>query len=196
MRKEKLEELKSYIEEFKTVSSEKVDETGFITVERRLYTLNSGKSFTRENILKNGKDGSAAIILPLTKEYGTILVVEPRVLTKSGVGIGLPAGYIEDGEEPVSAALRELREETGYVPNKIEEICSYYQDEGCSKAFNHSFIAYDVEKKYEQNLDKDEYIKYFHCTYEEALELMDMGYINSANSMLTLEKSKQYIKRR
>ena len=196
MRKEKLDELKSYMEEFKTLREERLDGTGFITVERKLYTLNSGKSIIRENILKNRKDGSAAIILPLTKEYGTILVVEPRVLTKSGVGISLPAGYIEDGEEPVDAALRELKEETGYVPNRIEEICSYYQDEGCSKALNHSFIAYDVEKKYDQNLDKDEFIKYFECTYEEALELMDMGYINSANSMLTLEKSKQYIKRR
>ena len=196
MRKEKLDELKSYMEEFKTLRVERLDGTGFITVERKLYTLNSGKSIIRENILKNRKDGSAAIILPLTKEYGTILVVEPRVLTKSGVGISLPAGYIEDGEEPVDAALRELKEETGYVPNRIEEICSYYQDEGCSKALNHSFIAYDVEKKYDQNLDKDEFIKYFECTYEEALELMDMGYINSANSMLTLEKSKQYVKRR
>ena len=196
MRKEKLDELKSYMEEFKTLREERLEETGFITVERKLYTLNSGKSIIRENILKNRKDGSAAIILPLTKEYGTILVVEPRVLTKSGVGISLPAGYIEDGEEPVDAALRELKEETGYVPNRIEEICSYYQDEGCSKALNHSFIAYDVEKKYDQNLDKDEFIKYFECTYEEALELMDMGYINSANSMLTLEKSKQYVKRR
>jgi len=196
MRKEKLDELNSYMEEFKTLREERLEETRFITVERKLYTLNSGKSIIRENILKNRKDGSAAIILPLTKEYGTILVVEPRVLTKSGVGISLPAGYIEDGEEPVDAALRELKEETGYVPNRIEEICSYYQDEGCSKALNHSFIAYDVEKKYDQNLDKDEFIKYFECTYEEALELMDMGYINSANSMLTLEKSKQYVKRR
>ena len=110
MRKEKLDELKSYMEEFKTLREERLEETGFITVERKLYTLNSGKSIIRENILKNRKDGSAAIILPLTKEYGTILVVEPRVLTKSGVGISLPAGYIEDGEEPVDAALRELKE--------------------------------------------------------------------------------------
>ena len=196
MRKEKLDELKSYIEEFKTVDSKKVDGSGFLTIEKRLYTLNSGKIIARENILKNSKDGSACVILPLTKEYGTILVIEPRVLTKTGVGISLPAGYIEDDEEPVNAALRELKEETGYVPSRIEEICSYYQDEGCSRALNHSFIAYDVEKKYEQNLDKDEYVKYFECTYDEALELMDMGYINSANSMLTLEKSKQYIKRR
>ena len=43
---------------------------------------------------------------------------------------------------------------------------------------------------------QNEYVKYFECTYDEALELMDMGYINSANSMLTLEKSKQCIKRR
>ena len=45
-----------------------------------------------------------------------------------------------------------------------------------------------------QNLDKDEYIKYFECTYDEALELVDMEYINDAGSILLLEKSKVYMK--
>lgn len=195
MRKEKLEELKGYIEEFKTIKVEELENPGFLTIHKRLYTLQNGKQVTREILKKNKKDGSAAIILPLTKDLETILVIEPRVATKEGVGISLPAGYIEEGEDPVVAAQRELREETGSEASRIEEICSYYQDEGISGAFNHSFIAYDVEQKYEQDLDKDEFIKYFKCTYEEALELVELGYINGANSILTLEKSKQYIRR-
>ena len=195
MRKEKLEELKGYIEEFKTRKVEELENPGFLTIHKRLYTLQNGKQVTREILKKNKKDGSAAIILPLTKDLETILVIEPRVATKEGVGISLPAGYIEEGEDPVVAAQRELREETGFEASHIEEICSYYQDEGISGAFNHSFIAYDVEQKHEQDLDKDEFIKYFKCTYEEALELVELGYINGANSILTLEKSKQYIRR-
>lgn len=195
MRKEKLEELKGYIEEFKTIKVEELENPGFLTIHKRLYTLQNGKQVTREILKKNKKDGSAAIILPLTKDLETILVIEPRVATKEGVGISLPAGYIEEGEDPVVAAQRELREETGFEASRIEKICSYYQDEGISGAFNHSFIAYDVEQKYEQDLDKDEFIKYFKCTYEEALELVELGYINGANSILTLEKSKQYIRR-
>ena len=44
------------------------------------------------------------------------------------------------------------------------------------------------------NIDKDEFIKYVTCHYDEALYLMEQGYINDSNSIITLEKSKKYVK--
>lgn len=201
MRKEKLEELKSYIEEFKTIKVENINgkqDKSFLKIDRKLYYLNNGKAIIREEIIKNNGDGSAAIVLPITKENNTLLIVEPRVLTDLGVGIGFPAGYIEKNENPYQAALRELQEETGYSiesKDNLIQLSSFYQDEGCSRAFNHIFLALNCEKKYSQNLDEGEYIKYFECTYEEALELEQMGYINGSNSIIALEKSKNYIKK-
>ena len=37
------------------------------------------------------------------------------MFSKRTVGIGVPAGYIEDGEDSYVAALRELEEETALV---------------------------------------------------------------------------------
>lgn len=197
MRKEKLEELKSYIEEFKTIKAfESVEQPRFLKARQYKFLLGNGEIITREEMIKNNSSGSAVIILPVTKDNNTILVVEPRVFTKETVGVGLPAGYIEIGEESIIAAKRELEEETGYVSNNLIELASFYQDEGCSRAFNTSFLALDAEKIGLQKLDESEFIHYFECTFDEALELVDLGYIKGANSILTLEKAKAYMKER
>ena len=196
MRKEKIEELESIIDGFKTISKVKLyREAKFIKGEVYSCTLNNGKTITREKIVKNGKDGSASIVLPVTKDNNVILTVEPRVFSKRTVGIGIPAGYIEEGEDPYVAALRELEEETGYVPNKLISLGGFYQDMGCSSAYNQTFIALDCEKKTNQHLDPGEHIRYFDCTYDEALELIDLGYIEGCNAIITLGKAKKYMKR-
>ena len=193
MNNQKLNELKEIIEEFKTVKKEETT-AKFIQTKAYNFTLNNGLTQKREQIIKGKKDGSAAIIIPYVGD-NILVVVEPRVFTKLGVGVGFPAGYIEEGEDPEYAALRELREETGLVPEKIEEIDAFYQDEGCSSAYNHIFIAYNCKKVFEQQLDKDEYIKYMQFSENELFELEEAGYINGANSKLGINKIKT-LKRR
>lgn len=194
MRAEKLKELKRIIKELKTISCEEVnlEGKGFLSIKGYNFKLKDGKIITREQIIKGGKDGSAAIILPVTKEGNIVVIIESRAITKEGVGVGFPAGYIENGENPKEAAFREITEETGYQPKRMELLAKYYQDQGCSKAFNHSFIAFDCEKTKEQNLDSDELIRYMEFTFKEVIELDEKGYINDANSLLALERAKKY----
>lgn len=197
MRKEKLKELEEIINEFKTISKEKLDKAPtFIKSEVYRFNLNNGKTITREKLIKQGMDGCAAVILPVTLDNNVILTVEPRVFSKRGVGVGLPAGYIEKGEDKYEAALRELEEETGYVTDKLISMGGFYQDMGISSAYNETFLALDCKKKGAQHLDKDEYIKYINCTFDEALELVSLGYIEGCNAIITLEKAKKYIKKR
>lgn len=196
MRKEKLELIKNYLEELKTIKRE-VDKNPnhrFVTTIPYLYTLSNGRVIKREQVLKNDSNGSAVMVAPYIKETGEFLVViEPRVFTKLGVAVSFPAGYIEEGEKPEVSALRELKEETGYIAGKMIHLDSYYQDEGVSAAFNHSFLALECEKKFEQDLDENEIVKYTTLTYEELLELEKEGIINGANTKLTLAKIKNYI---
>ena len=199
MRKEKLEELKRYVEELKTIERiERFDNNKpFLKVKSYNYKLNNGIVLPREQIIKGKGDGSAAIVMPITKDNEVLTVVEPRTPTKLGVAVGFPAGYIEPGENPIISASRELREETGFTTDKeLIKLDSFYQDEGCSSAYNYSFLALDCEKTNEQELDKDEIVRYMLFSYEEFFELEEMGYICSSNVKLTLEKSKKYMKGR
>lgn len=197
MRKEKLQELKGYIDELKTIKLLKTEEKPeFLKSVVYECILNNGETIKREKLIKGSNDGSAVIILGTTNDNELILTVEPRVFTKRTVGIGLPAGYIEDNEMPIDAAVRELKEETGCVGNDIISLGGFYQDMGISSAYNRMFLIRNCIETHELNPDPGEFVKYFKCTLDEALELVNMGYIEGCNALITLDRAKKYIKRR
>lgn len=199
IRKEKLEELKTIIETLRTVEivPRKVEqEKKFLQSEVYSFKLNNRMIISREKLVKGKKDGSACIIVPILENGDVMIVIEPRVFTDLTVGIGFPAGYVEADEPVEVAALRELREETGLVPEKLIELDSYYQDEGCSSALNHIFLALDCKCQYDQELDPDEVVQYMTLRYDELFDLEKMGYMKGCNAKLALSKSKPYMKGR
>ena len=199
IRKEKLEELKYIVEQLKTIEiSERIVEqkNKFLQSKSYNFKLNNGIIIPRERLIKGGKDGSAAVIMPVLPNNEVLTIIEPRVFTEFTVGVGFPAGYIENGEDARLGALRELREETGFVPREMIEMDSFYQDEGVSSALNHIFLALDCEKKFNQELDENEIVEYMTFNYDELFELEKLGYIKGVNSKLALEKSKVYMKGR
>lgn len=195
MKEEKILELEKIIDEFKTIEvSENKKQAKFLKFKSYDFKINNGKTITREELIKGNSDGCAVIIIPVLENGNFLTVIEPRVFTELGVGIAFPAGYIDKNEKPVDAALRELSEETGYVPEKIEYIDSFYQDEGCSRAMNYIFIAKGCKKKEKQHLDEDEFIKYMEFSFDELLDLESFEYIKGGNTKLALLKLKEIFK--
>lgn len=199
MRKEKLDELNKLIDKYRTISKteEKQVADSFITVHEAKYTLNNGETISRDRIMKNHLNGSSCNVLPVTKDGEVILVVQPRVHVKSGVGVEIPAGLCENTEDILQTAKREMLEETGYTTSddKFIFLTKCYQDEGCSSAVSNFYVALDCEKVAEQHLDSDEFISIFKCSVDEAFELIDMGYIGGAFTILNFELARKYLKK-
>ena len=155
MRKEKLEELKQYIEELKTIKFNKTSGT-FLKSEGYNCTLNNGVIIKREKLIKGNNDGSAVIIMPVTTNNEILTVIEPRVFTKETVGIGLPAGYIEKGEDVKKAAIREMYEETGLTLTPVDAGCyekpfftsTGMTDETCAAVFG--YLSGDVSNSHQE----------------------------------------------
>lgn len=54
-------------------------------------------------------------------------------------------------------------------------------------------LALNCKKLKMQNLDQDEFIRYFECSFDEAKELVKRGYITDLQSQYTIEKANSYI---
>lgn len=189
------QEIIKALEELKTIHLERKGEPSFLSIESYECSLNNGKKIKREKLLKHGSDGSAVIIYPITDEGKIILACEPRVFTETTVDIGFPAGYIEKSESNITAAKRELLEETGYEARELIHLGSCYQDQGCSGALNHYFLALGCKRVSDQHLDDSEYVRYFTVTSDELKELVDGGYITGLNTNYLYLKGENYVKK-
>lgn len=186
-------DLSRFFDEYRLLEKEKIDSINFLSIESFQCTLNNGKIIKREKVLKNGKDGDAVIIFPITQENKVIIACEPRVFTKETVDVGFPAGYVEEKEEVLAAAKRELLEETGYSSDEFVLVGSFYQDQGCSAALNHYYIAFNCVLTSKQKLDESEFIKYFLVDFDELKELYQNGYFKGLNSAYLIEKVHNYL---
>jgi ADP-ribose pyrophosphatase len=84
-------------------------------------------------------------MVAVTERDEVILVRSYKHGTRT-VSLAVPAGYIEDGEEPLAAAKRELQEETGYASEDWTSLGRYVVDGNYGVATEHIFLARAARK--------------------------------------------------
>lgn len=152
-------------------------------------TLPNGNTSGREFIRHNGAVG----IVPLTDDGKVIMERQFRypiyeVITE------IPAGKLDTKEEDrLSAAKRELREETGYTASEWICLGDYYPAAAYSDERLTLYLARGL-KLGEQKLDPDEFL------YVEAVPLEDLvnavlnGEITDGKTQVALLKADYYLK--
>jgi ADP-ribose pyrophosphatase len=92
----------------------------------------------------------------------------------------LPAGTSDRDETPEQCAERELQEETGYKPGRLEKLGGFYLAPGYCSEYQHVFLATDLS---ESKLEGDEpAIHLERYSLQDALALVRDGTIEDAKS--------------
>lgn len=89
--------------------------------------------------------GRSVVIVPVLGDGRVVFVRQWRAPIGKWV-VELPAGRVESGEDPRSAALRELEEETGYRASRIIELGRAYVSPGYSDELITAFLAEGLER--------------------------------------------------
>lgn len=107
--------------EWKELRRKKLIDSEWYTAESRDYLLPDGQEQAEHYVVAE-KPGTT--IVALTQE-GRILLVKQFRTAIGGVMYDLPSGGIEDGDDIVETAKRELLEETGYASEDWQYVAMF-----------------------------------------------------------------------
>jgi ADP-ribose pyrophosphatase len=163
-----------------TIHSTPIYDGRIISLQVDEVRLPNGEKASRE-IVKH--PGAVAVIAILE---GKLVVVEQfrKPLEKSIVEI--PAGKLDPGEDPLHAAHRELREETGFTSPSLTLIHSFYTAPGFTDELIHLYYTDQLIAGIEQP-DEDEFLECESITLDEALQMIVQGRISDAKTIIAIQ---------
>ena len=121
--------------------------------------------------------GAWVNIIPITPSGQVLLVRQYRHGTEE-VTLEIPGGLVESGQEPEEAALRELREETGYGCSSMKLLGRVRPNPAILNNWCYSFLAEPVEQEGEVEFDETEDISLVRVDLHQIPELILSGQID------------------
>lgn len=140
----------------------------------------SGMEVEREIVRHPG----AAVLLAVTRDERVLLVRQFRYAAGE-ILLEVPAGTIDPGETPEETAARELVEETGYHPGRLEKLAEFFPSPGILAERMHLFLATELEKR-QASPDPDESLELVELPWERALALEPGKDVRDAKTIVAL----------
>lgn len=144
--------------------------------------LPNGKTARREVVEHNG----GVMIAPLDSEDNLYFVKQFRY-PYAEIVTELPAGKLEKGEDPFEAGVRELKEETGAVAEKIVSLGKLYPSPGYCGEIIHLYLATGLSFG-RQNPDEDEFLEVFKIPLEKAVQMVMNGELPDSKTQTAVLK--------
>ncbi len=168
----------------KKLSSERIYDGRIMRVERDTVELPNGNTAVRELMRHVG----AVCIVPVTED-GQVYVERQFRYPFDEVITEIPAGKLDSGEEdPLEAAKRELREETGLTAGKWTSLGLLYSAPAYSDEKIHVYLAQELHEGVRE-LDEDEFLNVSKRPLSELVSEVMAGQIPDAKTQMALLKA-------
>lgn len=160
----------------------------FITVHKDNVRLPDGSASTREYITHPG----AVAVLALLDNGNLVMERQFRYAPQREF-IELPAGKIDNNEDILLCAQRELLEETGYVASEWIHLATVWPCIGYADERMEYFLARGLKHE-GRNLDDGEFLEVFELSLPDAIEWIRQGRINESKTIVGLFWLEKYLK--
>lgn len=166
--------------EFELIKSEIVYPGRAFTIRRDQVMLPDGRTTKFDIVEHHG----SVVLIPIDKDGNLLFVRQYRHAARLDM-LELPAGTLDEGEQPEVCAERELREETGHASNQLQLLGGFYLAPGYSTEYMHVYLASGL---YYSPLaaDADEFLQVEAVPLVQALQMAEKGQLPDAKSLAAL----------
>ncbi|RXG31327.1 NUDIX domain-containing protein [Leeuwenhoekiella palythoae] len=140
--------------------------------------------------------GNGAVVLLYNPDQKTVILTRqfrmPTYLNKNSDGMMIEAcAGLLDENDPKTAIIKEIEEETGYRIKTVEKVFESYMSPGSVTEILHFFIAaYSESQKVSEGggaVDETENIEVLEYSFQDALALIKTGEIKDAKTIMLLQ---------
>ena len=166
--------------EEKTISSQLIYDGRAIRVRVDTVETANGRTSTRDIV----EHADCIAVIAVDADDNILLVKQFRKPIEKDL-LEIPAGGIDEGEGPVTAVEREMREETGYFPKNVERLGGFYSTPGYCSEYLYLYLATDLipSRLFAEDTEGIEVIR---VPVTEIRELVKQGKIQDAKSIAGL----------
>jgi ADP-ribose pyrophosphatase len=164
----------------KKLSSQQLYQGRAVNLRVDTVEKSNGKTTTREVV-----EHSNCVAVVVVDEQDNVLLVRQYRYPVGKFLLEIPAGGIDPGEEPIDCVRRELQEEIGYFPQKIEELGGFYSSPGYGTEYLYCYLASNLVPS-RLIAEDSEGIEVVRVSLSKITQLITSGEIRDAKSIAAL----------
>jgi ADP-ribose pyrophosphatase len=171
----------------KLISSEQIYDGRLVHLSVDTVQLPNGETAKRELV----RHGGAVAVVPMDNN-GDVIMVRQYRHAAGRIMLEIPAGTLHKDEDPALCAVRELQEEAGYKPGRLQKLGGMFVAPGYTTEFIHLYLATDLVESRLQ-LDEDEFLEILRLPMHDVINRIMSGEIMDGKTISAVFMAKQVL---